>query len=368
MRHSFAIITLAGAVLVSAGCGGGVGGGQAISPTNTNATIANLKHISTFSSSVDPANGDTNPYAIAFAPTTFTGDGVQSHVQPGDLVVGNFGATGQGTTFQAIRNGTPVRVYSETNAPTAGGGTVSTAGPVALAFAPNGNLWIANLGPTSNGVSGNVQIVKPSGTVAKTFTDPKVIGGWGQAFNGGYGGKAAFFTVNITNGTVARINILPPAVPGGPPSFTIDQITPNLGFTAGNPPVGPQGLVHTADDTLYVADGSTNTIFAIPNSTTTSQTAGHPIYSNGALKQPAGIALNPINGDLIVANQLNNNLVEITTNGTLVATTTVDPAVVNPVTGANAALFGLAAVTDPNGNLNVYFTNDNTNTVNLLAP
>jgi len=75
-----------------------------------------------------------------------------------------------------------------------------------------------------------------------------------------------------------------------------------------------------------------------------------------------------LNGDLIIANQKDNNLVEITRSGHLVGTKTVDPAVVNPATGANSGLFGLAAVEDGSGHLNVYFTDDNTNTVGLLAP
>ena len=372
MRQSItltALAALAGAAVALTGCGGGSHNSSQGSTVNT---IVSLAHITQIASTVDMANGDNNPYALAVAPATFTGDGVPAHVQPGDLVVGNFGATGQGTTFEALRGGAAVRVYSEANAVTGAGGTVTTAGPVALAFAPNGNLWIANYGAAGNGSDGNVQIVKPSGVVFATFTDPKVVGGWGQAYNGGFGGKSAFFTVNITNGTVARINIIPAAAAGGAPTFTFDQITPNLGYTPTSPggtPVGPLGLVHTADDMLYIAEGATNSIIAIPNSTTaTSQSTGTVIYKDGALNQPGGMTLNPLNGDLIIANQKDNNLVEITRSGHLVGTKTVDPAVVNPATGANSGLFGLAAVEDGSGHLNVYFTDDNTNTVGLLAP
>ncbi len=63
------------------------------------------------------------------------------------------------------------------------------------------------------------------------------------------------------------------------------------------------------DDTLYIAEGATNSIIALPNSTTTGQSAGTVIYQGGALKQPAGMTQNPLNGDLIVANQKDNNLV-----------------------------------------------------------
>lgn len=45
---------------------------------------------------------------------------------------------------------------------------------------------------------------------------------------------------------------------------------------------------------------------------------------------------------------------------------TLDPTPVNPMTGAGSALFGVAARVSANGHLEVYFTDDNTNTVDLL--
>jgi hypothetical protein len=354
---------LAGAV--AAGCGGSSGVGSRA------ADISKLKTISTLSTTVDPQNGDNNPYGLAIAPTGFTGDGNPAHIQPGDLVVSNFSNAGgnqwQGTTVEAIRNGAPVRVYSEVNAPTATGGTVSTTGPVALAFSPNGNLWVANFGPANDGSTGNVQWVKFSGTVMTTLNDPKVVAGWGQAFNGGFGGQNAFFTVNILTGKVVRINI----VSGTSISFTYTELTPDLGHAAtsvGGTPYGPAGMVHAADDTLYVANGFNNTIIAIPNSSTvTTPTTGRTVYHGTPLNQPIMMTQNPINGDLIVANQLDNNLVEITTGGQLVATKTVDPAIVDPSTGANSGLFGVVATKDSAGNLLVYFTDDNDNTVKKLS-
>ena len=167
-------VAIVGGVLIAAtvaGCGGGS------SAVGKAADIGKLKTIATVSSTVDPQNGDNNPYGIAIAPTTFTGDGNAAHIQPGDLVVSNFsnaaGAQWKGTTVEAIRNGIPVRVYSEVNSPMTAGGTVSTSGPVALTFAPNGNLWLANFGPANDGSAGNVQIEMPGGTVAATLSDPK---------------------------------------------------------------------------------------------------------------------------------------------------------------------------------------------------
>lgn len=75
---------------------------------------------------------------------------------------------------------------------------------------------------------------------------------------------------------------------------------------------------------------------------------------------------NPVNGDLIVANQLDNNLVEISTAGAMVAVRAANPAMVS-ATGANSALFGVAATKDAAGNLVVYFVDDTDDTVKKLT-
>jgi hypothetical protein len=354
-------------ILGFVGCGGS-GSSNTTTTTTATSTIAGLQHIATLSSTVDAQNRDQNPYALAIAPT-FAGDGNPAHVQPGDIVVSNFsnaaGANGAGTTMEALRNGQPVRVFLETGATTAAGASVSSSGPVALAFAPNGTMWIANYG--LSGTDGNVQVVSPAGIVDQTLNDPRVVAGWGQASNGGFGGKLAFFTTNVSTGVVSRINITSDIY--GNTTFTIDPLTGDLGHRGTNATtaVGPQGLAHTSDDTLYVVDGMSGSLIAIPNSSTTSLTAGRIVFHGTPLNQPLGLTVNPINGNLIVANQGDNNLVEITPAGQVVGTKTVDPTVVNPTTGAGTALFGIAATKDSGGNLVVYFANDLDNTVKTLS-
>jgi hypothetical protein len=234
-----------------------------------------------------------------------------------------------------------------------------------MAFGSTGVNWIANLGPNLNGSQGNVQVVNAAGTVLSTLTDPRVIGGFGQAYNSGYAGIQAFFTVNITNGTVVRIN-------ASTSPFTYQVLTSSLAHTAtsaGGTPTGPGGMAWGSNDTLYVVNGANNTIISIPNaSTTTSVTSGTTVFSGAPLAQPILMTQNPINGDLIVANQNNNNIVEITATGKVVGTKTVDPTPVNTTTGAGSGLFGIVASMDSGGNLNVYFTDDNDNTVKKLSP
>ncbi len=367
--RQLAVVTACSALVVAAGCGGG-----SSRLSSSPQTIGGLNTISTLSSTVDTANGDNNPYAIAIAPpksSTFPGDGVSGHIQPGDIVVGNFsnsaGTQGAGTTYEDVTSGKPVNVFTEP-AGTAGG-------PVAFAFnTAAGFLWTANAGLLNGASPGSVQIVSPTGSLIKTLSDPATQYGWGQAYNNDFGGKGAFFSVNLSTGSIVRINVVSGT---GGVSFTYDTLASGLPATLsgfGGTGVGPAGMVDTSSDTLYVVDSVNNTIYSIANATTIAAASGltnaKVVYSDPAgtyLSQPVGLALNPINGDLITCNQKNNNLVEINpVTGKVVAVKTVDPTVVQS-NGTGSALFGLAAGTDSAGNLKVYFTNDNTNTVNTLT-
>ncbi len=369
LRHLALFSACTALAVASAGCGGG-----SSSLSTSPQTIGGLNTIATLSSTVDVANGDNNPYPIAIAPpksTTFPGDGVSGHIQPGDVVVGNFsnsaGTQGAGTTYEDVSTGKPVNVFTEP-AGTAGG-------PAAFAFNTGaGYLWTANAGLLNSASPGNVQIVSPSGALVNTLTAPAIQYGWGQAYNNDFGGKGAFFSVNLSTGTILRINVVAGA---GGVTFTYDTLASGLAATLsgfGGTGVGPAGMVDTSTDTLYVVDSDNNTIYSISNASTVAAATGltnaKVVYSdpNGTyLSQPVGLALNPINGDLITCNQKNNNLVEINPNtGKVVAVKTVDPAVVQS-NGTGSALFGVAATTDSSGNLKVYFTDDNTNTVNTLS-
>ncbi len=355
--------------LALSGCGG-----SSSSLSTSSQTIGGLQTISTLSSTVDTANGDNNPYALAIAPpksTAFPGDGVSGHIQPGDIIAGNFsssaGVQGGGTTYEDVTTGKPVNVFTEP-AGTAGG-------PTFFAFnTANGFLWTANAGLLTSASPGNVQIVSPSGSLVNTLNNSAVWYGWGQAYNNAFGGKNAFFSVNLYTGSIVRINIVPS---GTGVSFTYDTLASGLPATLsgfGGTGVGPAGMVDTASDTLYFVDSDNNTIYSIANATSVAAASGTAnlkvVYSdpNGTyLNQPVGLALNPINGDLITCNQKNNNLVEINpSTGKIVAVKTVDSTPVQS-NGGGSALFGVAATVDASGNLKVYFTNDNTNTVNVLS-
>ncbi|HEV2474301.1 MAG TPA: hypothetical protein VGS41_16610 [Chthonomonadales bacterium] len=353
---------LLAAPLLSGGCGGGSGSG-----TSLRRSILDLHTISALAVVTD-ANGDRDPRGLVVMPpasATFPGDKDPSHIQPGDILASNFsnsaGVAGMGTTLEAIRSGKAIRVFSEANAPVEPNGSYSTIGPTGLAVGQGATLWIANYGTAS--VAGNVEVVSAAGKVLTWLTATQTQRAWSIAFNNGSANRLAYFTSNPATGIVYRINIV---VANAQAKFTVDQLSPDLGHSGSGPSdaLVPCGLTYGPGDTLYVVDGVNNTLIAIANSSVSGVTPGVIVFSGKPLNQPAGMTLNPVNGDLIVANGADNNLVEISPAGKLVGEVIVDNAPVSGRTGA--ALAGVTAATDAQGNLVVYFTDRNDNTVREL--
>jgi glucose/arabinose dehydrogenase len=101
---------------------------------------------------------------------------------------------------------------------------------------------------------------------------------------------------------------------------------------------------------------------AVPNAmTAASPQPLHTVASGGDLQHPLAMTTAP-NGDLLVTNGLNGDVVEVTTSGRQVAHMAIDPDPAQSPPGSGD-LFGLAAT--PTG---VYFAKDDTNTLGYLHP
>ena len=99
-----------------------------------------------------------------------------------------------------------------------------------------------------------------------------------------------------------------------------------------------------------------------------STSKGITAFQGKPLNTPAGLTVNPLNGDLLVVNMNDNNLVELNlSQGKAVGTRLLDNVPVDAKSGNGSALFGVAAATDAKGNLEVFFTDDNINTLNVLS-
>ena len=328
-----------------------------------------------------PASGaaDTNPYGIAIVPKTV------GNLVAGDILVPNFNnasTPGAGTSIMEVNptTGATSIFYRDTT------GT-STTGPVQIAINPALDIvWVGSYGSAKDssgnysGALSNVVLITPTGTVAATFSTATTSdtpagswsGVWGQAVSD-VNSKISFYWTTAGNGVSAgggvyRVDPNPNGTPNGQPvrstyvTLATGLPTSGLGSNATNA-AGPQGMVFdSANNTLYVADDSNGDIYAIANANSATGAVTPTVLYTG-LNSPQNITINPTNGDLLVVDgATDNNLSEISTSGTMVGSLGLVP------TEAPGALFGLAATTGPSGNLVIYYTDANTNTIHELSP
>jgi hypothetical protein len=328
-------------------------------------------------SSTIPANGDLNPYGVAFVPQGFPGGGL---IAPGDVLISNFNnfnnLQGTGTTIVKLTpNGTiapSVTPGSSGNAATFF--TSRLAGlSTALGVLRGGFVLVGNV-PTTDGTvatisQGSLQVINRHGSVAATLNDGVFLDSpWDLTINDN-GDQAQVFVSNVLSGTVSRLDI---AV--GPSNITVLHKTEiAIGYThepnAAALVLGPTGLAYDkATDTLYVASTADNKIFAVPHAgkATSFVVRGTPIFASPRLRGPLALVFAP-NGDLLTANgdAVNGDpthpseIVEFTKSGEFVREFNVD-AGQGGAFGIATVLFGyppfnFAAVDDVSNSISVYF-------------
>jgi len=327
-----------------------------------NAVLPRLRTLTTIGSTVDPLNGDQNPYGLDVAPVD------AGLLHRGDLVVCNFNdaanVQGNGTTIVALRphaGATPLRIARN----------AGLLGCNALALGPTDNIWSAAFGANDN------PIVSPGGAFLTGLPGGPWHGPFGQAFSPRHGpfGNGAFYESNAADGTIVRINLTTHG-------FTFDVIASGFAVNGGAPGsiLGPSGLQYDAShDRLWIVDGADNSVTAL-QFVSFIPAAGVVAHANGSFSGPAGFLAHrvhhgaPLNGPissallpgghLAIGNTLDPNgtnlIVEIKPNGRVVATKNVD-------TGPGAALFGMVATGHEAEDAVLYFNDDNDNTVKALT-
>jgi hypothetical protein len=332
-----------------------------------------------------PKNGDVNPYGIVTVPRSV------GLLQRGDVLVSNFNNSdnqqGTGTTIVQIPPGdrntnghAPLFARIDPNAlpgPCPGGVGLTTA----LAVTRSGFVIVGSL-PTSNGTSSTAQagcllVLNRYGKVVETIAGGPINGPWDMTAVD-HGLFVTLYVTNVLNGTVAagveangngnvvdrgtvvRIELL--TIPGIRP-IVLDEDVIATGFPERTDPnalvIGPTGVALGRDGTLYVADTQGNRIAAIPDAPFRffpAMGGGQTVSQDGALNAPLGMTLAP-GGDILTANGGDGNIVETTPGGTQAAVVLADP--------SPGDLFGLTLTPDQSG---VYYVDDGTNTLNLLAP
>jgi hypothetical protein len=328
-------------------------------------TIVGLNNIQQIGSTqnIRDANGnaimaDANPYKVIVIPEKV------GKLARGTVLVSNIGDDGTtGTTVVKFHPFPSTGVQFNADA-------AALQGPADLAF-NRGRFLVAN----SKG-GNSVQVLNPNGSLFMSITDPMFNKPWGVAsgFSRFFAPLSTFFVANESDAKVLRVDVREGSF-GAAPTFKVTQIAQLSMMDGGETKIDMRWLPflkvndHVLFDVLIVQDPAQNRIAAIADASRlkTSTGTGTTIFQGAPLNVPGGIAINPFNNDVLVVNLNDNNLVEINpANAGVVGVKAIDP-LVEDAMGNNAALFGVTATVDKKGNLLVFFTDDNTNTLNALS-
>jgi len=377
--------TTTGSVTYTLTCSGAGGTMTATSPTVTvkASILSQLASVTavTIGSTLDPTLGEGNPYGLAIAPAT------AGLITAGDLVVCNFNNAanppleGQGTTIVGLHptaGAKPYRIAQD----------ATLKGCNALAVLPDDSISAAAFTSNMN------PLVTASGAVNTPFASDSFAHPWGEAYVAASGGNPAALYVSNRDGSIDRIEL------NGDAQTSFAQIA--TGFCGSGAPgsiYAPAGLTYDASiDTLYIVDSSSNSVVAfasvssiaaggvvvnggcasvakpptpVPTFSGPSASSARVIAHGAPLFTPISAAL-LADGDLIVTNgdvnigagQMPNLAVEVSP--VLPGGFVGDPLQLD-TSGAPGALFGIVATVDAQGHQIIYFNDDNTNTVMMLA-
>jgi hypothetical protein len=354
--------------------------------------------IATVGSTMDPMNGDQNPYGLVVAPAT------AGLITKGDLVACNFNnatittttppsgnVQGTGTTIIGLHPGTGSKPYRIAQ-------SADLLGCNALTMLPDDSIsaaaWSATVNPNP--------LVSASGTIGTPFAGDTFAQPWGEAYVAATATQpAAIYVSNApggaTNagGTIDRISLDVDAQT----SFT-EIVTGICSGGVAGAVFGPAGLTYDpASDTLYVVATSSASVIAIagvssiakdgvvvngqctaaatiptavPTFSGPSMTSAKVIAHGAPFNTPLSAALLK-NGDLVVGNADIGITTPSATTNLLIEISPVLPGgfVGQPLqidTTTPGAIFGIAATVDAAGNQIIYFNNDNNIAVMQLGP
>jgi hypothetical protein len=346
-------------------------------------TLSTAGTITTIGSTVDPMNGDQNPYGLAIAPAT------AGLITKGDLIVCNFnnastpaaqgGVQGTGTTIVGLHPAAGSKPYRIAQ-------SASLDGCDALTLLPDDSISAAAWSATSN------PLVSAAGVVATPFPDTFAYP-WGEAYVAAAGSQpAAIYVANAPGGNIAAGGTIDRVSLDDDAQTTFTEVA--SGFCSSGSPgmiYGPAGLTYDpSNDTLYVVDTSSASVIAIvgisnvskdgvvvngqcagaattptpvPTFSGPSMTSARVIAHGAPFNTPLSAALLK-NGDLVVANADIGIQAPSAATNLLIEVSPVVPGgfVGKPMqldTGTPGALFGLATAIDAQGNQIIYFNDDN---------
>lgn len=352
----------------------------AVTVTPSLLSLLSSGSITPIGSTVDPIELGGNPYGLAIAPMT------AGLITAGDLIACNFndGATntqGLGTTVVGLHPSPGATPYRIAQSP-------SLQGCNALAVFADDSIAAAAYSANQN------PLVAATGTVNTPFSADTFARPWGEAYVPASGQNPAVLYVSNADGTIDRITL------NGDAQMHFTQIV--QGFCGSGQPgaiYAPAGLTYDPSvDTLYVVDTSSYSVIALAGvsqigaagvavagqcSSSASPPTPEPTFSGPSASSASVIAHGPplfaplsaallADGDLIVENS-DINIGTGQTPNLAVEVSPVFPGgfVGQPVqldaSGTPGALFGIVATVDGQGNQIIYFNDDNTNSVMMMA-
>jgi hypothetical protein len=321
-------------------------------------------------STVDPTNGDQNPYGLTYVATNPYGSG---KIKKGDLLICNFNnkanVQGTGTTVEVLNS-------APGSKPTRFAQSKDLLGCGSMVLSPLDQTWLAG------SANKDAASINPTGKIAKMVTNKSLVEPWGSAYAAsvlGYPPGDGLFVGDASSGKIMRLNL-------GTASGKITVVPVISGFKVnhGKPGsiLGPSGMQYNGKtDTMFIVDGVNNTVIAVSHAYrdlnsaneivvgTTGKTFTGPkakdarvVFSGAPLNGPISSTLLP-NGNLVIGNTGDANgtnlMVEITSTGVLLAKRNVD-------TGPAGALFGIVSTGSSDATTKIYFNDDNANNVQVL--
>lgn len=320
------------------------------------------------SSTIDPANGDTHPSGLVYVKSApFGGHAVKK----GDLVVCNYsdsnGVAGNGTTLEVMAStpGSSPKTYVQ---------DPKVKGCASLVINSYDQIY------SSDSIAKNLLGIQPNAKINQTITSNRFTQPWSTAYmpSFGYPPGDGIFVSDITSGKILRVDL-----GAQKPKPPVTAIISGFAVSGSQPGslLGPSGVLYAGGsrDTLYICDAVTNTIVSVVHAydnlhavnsivigadgktfSGPKKSLAHLVYSGHPLNAPMTATLLP-NGNLVVGNGKGPNmLVEIASNGKLLATKTLGK-------GAGGAIGGLASSGASDATTKIYFNNDNANNVQVLS-
>ena len=222
-------------------------------------------------------------------------------------------------------------------------------------------------------IANDVVIFTSSGATQTTFSGAPFNGPWGAAYANS-ASKPAIYVANANDGSLVRINVL------GANTYSTETIATGFTVNGGAPGsiFAPYGMAYNpANDTLYIAETNTSKLVAIAGISNVAaggiavsnndSTFGGPSGSSVSVVFSGSPLNNPLgdtllaNGNIVLVNSSDNVMSDISTAGHVAGTLVLDA-------GPAGALFSVAAATNAGGQQIVYFNDSNDGTVKFVGP